>query len=177
MGSPGCDQVGSTVHLPHLMDHRHNGTALSAWQDEEEDVKPPRGLLGLPERNVEGLYLPCWDMLVTEDSSLLLKAEEAEPPTEPPCKAPQQCPVIHSQGLGLSSGLEGQVEERCLEQVQSMVVGEVLKDIETACKLLNITPGKKKSPLNQSMLNTGYLISYKLLFISNRRETSQVKSR
>ncbi|NXP63287.1 SPDEF factor, partial [Chloropsis cyanopogon] len=33
------------------------------------------------------------------------------------------------------------LEEHSLEQVQSMVVGEVLKDIETACKLLNIAAG------------------------------------
>ncbi|NXL44181.1 SPDEF factor, partial [Podilymbus podiceps] len=60
-------------------------------------------------------------------------------------KEPEQCPIIDSQGLGL--GAEGDLqaslhlEEHSLEQVQSMVVGEVLKDIETACKLLNITPG------------------------------------
>eukprot|EP00066_Takifugu_rubripes_P001963 XP_003963533.2 PREDICTED: SAM pointed domain-containing Ets transcription factor [Takifugu rubripes] len=34
--------------------------------------------------------------------------------------------------------MEGQMEERYLEQVQTMVVGEVLKDVDTACKLLNI---------------------------------------
>ncbi|XP_062461605.1 SAM pointed domain-containing Ets transcription factor [Pezoporus occidentalis] len=57
-------------------------------------------------------------------------------------KEPEQCPIIDSQGLGL--GAEGDLqaslplEEHSLEQVQSMVVGEVLKDIETACKLLNI---------------------------------------
>nr|XP_009932297.1 PREDICTED: LOW QUALITY PROTEIN: SAM pointed domain-containing Ets transcription factor [Opisthocomus hoazin] len=55
---------------------------------------------------------------------------------------PEQCPIIDSQGLGL--GAEGDLqarqhlEEHSLEQVQSMVVGEVLKDIETACKLLTI---------------------------------------
>ncbi|XP_009951729.1 PREDICTED: SAM pointed domain-containing Ets transcription factor [Leptosomus discolor] len=57
-------------------------------------------------------------------------------------KEPEQCPIIDSQGMGL--GAEGDLqanlhlEEHSLEQVQSMVVGEVLKDIETACKLLNI---------------------------------------
>ncbi|CAL1606566.1 unnamed protein product [Knipowitschia caucasica] len=35
--------------------------------------------------------------------------------------------------------LEGQVEERCLEQIQSLVVGEVLRDVDTACKMLNIS--------------------------------------
>ncbi|KAM8795908.1 SAM pointed domain-containing Ets transcription factor [Eudromia elegans] len=57
-------------------------------------------------------------------------------------KEPEQCPVIDSQGAGppgaldLAGGLP--LEERSLEQVQSLVLGEVLKDIETACKLLNI---------------------------------------
>ena len=44
--------------------------------------------------------------------------------------------------------LQGPEEERSLEQVQSLVVGEVLKDVETACKLLNITPGKYLKLLN-----------------------------
>lgn len=43
---------------------------------------------------------------------------------------------------------DSQTEERCLEQMQSMVVGEVLRDIDTACKLLNITP----DPLGWSSL-------------------------
>uniref|UniRef100_A0A803YE61 SAM pointed domain containing ETS transcription factor n=1 Tax=Meleagris gallopavo TaxID=9103 RepID=A0A803YE61_MELGA len=57
-------------------------------------------------------------------------------------KEPEQCPIIDSQGLGLGGDgeLQGELplEEHSLEQMQSMVVGEVLKDIETACKLLNI---------------------------------------
>ncbi|CAB1336436.1 unnamed protein product [Coregonus sp. 'balchen'] len=151
MGSPGCDRVGRTVHLPLMSfnDYPYSVSALRAW--EEEDTKPPRGLISVPkhivpERSLQGVFLPCSDMLLTEDSSWLLKKKETAPP-EPPCKPLEQCPVIDSQGLGVGlglgvpSGLEGQVEERCLEQVQSMVLGEVMKDIETACKLLNITPG------------------------------------
>lgn len=97
------------------------------------------------------LYLSCFDMLLTEDATWLVKVSEAPPTLAVPMtrmepqEEPEQCPVIDSQEQGLSPGLEGQEEERSLEQVQSMVVGEVLKDIETACKLLNITPGKPTS--------------------------------
>lgn len=103
------------------------------------------------ERGMPGLYLSCFDMLPTEDAAWLVKVSEASqtltvPMTRmDPQEEPEQCPVIDSQEQGLSPGLEGQEEERSLEQVQSMVVGEVLKDIETACKLLNITPGRLPS--------------------------------
>ena len=103
------------------------------------------------ERGIPGLYLSCFDMLLTEDATWLVKVSDAsQTQTVPmtrmePQDEPEQCPVIDSQEQGLSPGLEGQEEERSLEQVQSMVVGEVLKDIETACKLLNITPGKPPS--------------------------------
>ncbi|XP_061544584.1 SAM pointed domain-containing Ets transcription factor [Phycodurus eques] len=89
-----------------------------------------------------GLYLPCFDMLATEDAAWLVKMSEAAPNVarlEAHREEPEQCPVIDSQERGLSPGMEGPEEECSLEQVQSMVVGEVLKDIETACKLLNIT--------------------------------------
>lgn len=103
------------------------------------------------ERGVPGLYLSCFDMLLTEDVTWLVKVSETpQTLTLPvsrmePQEEPEQCPVIDSQEQGLSPVLEGQEEERSLEQVQSMVVGEVLKDIETACKLLNITPGRPLS--------------------------------
>lgn len=101
------------------------------------------------DRALPGLYLSCFDMLFTEDATWLVRvmdssASVASVPNPELCSEPEQCPVIDSPGLGsepLSPGLEDQVEERSLEQVQSLVVGEVLKDIETACKLLNITPG------------------------------------
>lgn len=64
-------------------------------------------------------------------------------------KEPEQCPIIDSQGLSLTPDMDYQaslhLEEHSLEQVQSMVVGEVLKDIETACKLLNIAAGEYSS--------------------------------
>ncbi|NXR07924.1 SPDEF factor, partial [Semnornis frantzii] len=57
-------------------------------------------------------------------------------------KEPEQCPIIDSQGLGLGAEGDLALVEHSLEQVQSLVVGEVLKDIETACKLLNIAAGE-----------------------------------
>lgn len=103
------------------------------------------------ERSIPSLYFSCFDMLLTEDATWLVKVSEASQAlTVPmariePQEEPEQCPVIDSQEQGVSPVLEGQEEERSLEQVQSMVVGEVLKDIETACKLLNITPGRLPS--------------------------------
>ncbi|KAM4613532.1 SAM pointed domain-containing Ets transcription factor [Polymixia lowei] len=102
-----------------------------------QEIKPCVEAL---ERSLPGLYLSCFDMLLTEDAAWLVKVSEGAPAPTVPRQEPEQCPVIDSQGQGVSPGLVGQEEERSLEQVQSMVVGEVLKDIETACKLLNITP-------------------------------------
>lgn len=108
------------------------------------DIKPNIEAL---ERGA-GLYLSCYDMLLTEDAAWVVKVSEGSTALAVPMnrmesrEEPEQCPVIDSQEHGLSPGLEGQMEDRSLEQVQSMVVGEVLKDIETACKLLNITPGR-----------------------------------
>lgn len=109
------------------------------------------------ERGIPGLYLPCFDMLLTEEATWLVKVSEtpqtvAVPMSPMDSEEPEQCPVIDSQEQGLSPTLEGQEEERSLEQVQSMVVGEVLKDIETACKLLNITPGRPPTTNNKEPL-------------------------
>lgn len=145
MSSPGLlegaygSRIGMTEDALSLHD-RNRGSA-ELWDMGE--TKPSMEAL---ERGVPGLYLSCFDMLLTEEATWLVKVSEA-PSTLPIPMArleaqeePEQCPVIDSQEQGLSPGLEGQEEERSLEQVQSMVVGEVLKDIETACKLLNITP-------------------------------------
>lgn len=121
---------------------QRNRATGEAW-----DIGETKPSLEAMERCVPGLYLPCFDMLHIEDTTWLVKVSEAPPTLAVPMnrmesrEEPEQCPVIDSQEQGLSPGLEGQEEERSLEQVQSMVVGEVLKDIETACKLLNITPG------------------------------------
>ncbi|KAG9335769.1 hypothetical protein JZ751_003680 [Albula glossodonta] len=153
-GDPLTDrgQAGNSLHPSRVGYTETPLTVLEQDPWEMEDSKPPRDLPAAgPERSLPGLYLSCFDMLVTEDAAWLLKVSEAAAPlssTSPSPSAgtcasprPEQCPVIDSQGLGLTLGLDEQMEERSLEQVQSMVVGEVLKDIETACKLLNITPG------------------------------------
>ncbi|NWR46515.1 SPDEF factor, partial [Regulus satrapa] len=104
-----------------------------------------------PEQPLPAFCLHYFDMLYPEDTAWAAKGQ-GEPAQssgqggrEEARKEPEQCPIIDSQGLGL--GPEGDLqdslhlEEHSLEQVQSMVVGEVLKDIETACKLLNIAAG------------------------------------
>ncbi|NXG63096.1 SPDEF factor, partial [Hemiprocne comata] len=104
-----------------------------------------------PEQPLPAFCLHYFDMLYAENTAWATKGmgepsqsgvQEGRGEVQ---KEPEQCPIIDSQGLGL--GAEGDLqaslplEEHSLEQVQSMVVGEVLKDIETACKLLNITAG------------------------------------
>ncbi|NXI26937.1 SPDEF factor, partial [Sterrhoptilus dennistouni] len=104
-----------------------------------------------PEQPLQAFCLHYFDMLYPEDTAWAAKSagepshSSAQGGREEARKEPEQCPIIDSQGLGL--GPEGDLqdslhlEEHSLEQVQSMVVGEVLKDIETACKLLNIAAG------------------------------------
>ncbi|NXA99886.1 SPDEF factor, partial [Cnemophilus loriae] len=101
-----------------------------------------------PEQPLPAFCLHYFDMLYPEDTAWATKGpgepahSSGQGGREEARKEPEQCPIIDSQGLGL--GPEGDLqdslhlEEHSLEQVQSMVVGEVLKDIETACKLLNI---------------------------------------
>uniref|UniRef100_A0A8D0AUZ8 SAM pointed domain-containing Ets transcription factor n=1 Tax=Salvator merianae TaxID=96440 RepID=A0A8D0AUZ8_SALMN len=101
-----------------------------------------------PEQTLPTFCLQYFDMLYPDNSNWVPKGlcESQQPGsqggrTEVP-KEPEQCPIIDSQGLSITSDMDYQanlhLEEHSLEQVQSMVVGEVLKDIETACKLLNI---------------------------------------
>ncbi|KFM03253.1 SAM pointed domain-containing Ets transcription factor, partial [Aptenodytes forsteri] len=104
-----------------------------------------------PEQPLPAFCLHYFDMLYSEDVAWATKGmgepsqSNAQGGRGEAQKEPEQCPIIDSQGLGL--GAEGDLqaslhlEEHSLEQVQSMVVGEVLKDIETACKLLNIAAG------------------------------------
>lgn len=112
-----------------------------------ESPSPP----STPEQPLPAFCLHYFDMLYPEDTAWAAKGtgepshSSAQGGREEARKEPEQCPIIDSQGLGL--GPEGDLqdslhlEEHSLEQVQSMVVGEVLKDIETACKLLNIAAG------------------------------------
>lgn len=143
-GTVYASRIGMTEDSPAILER--NRSSGEPWDMVE--TKPNMEAL---ERGMPGLYLSCFDMLLTEDAAWLVKVSEASPALAVPVsrmeprEEPEQCPVIDSQEQGLSPGLEGQEEERSLEQVQSMVVGEVLKDIETACKLLNITPGRLPS--------------------------------
>lgn len=136
MGSPGC-----TPHSPLYISHPHHTDTSMAWLD--EDIKPPRSLLGLPELSWPGVYLPCCDRLAIEENPWMLRMTEAPAPAAPPSRTLEPSPAKPSPAQDPSSGMEGgQAEERCLEQVQTMVVGEVLKDVDTACKLLNIASGR-----------------------------------
>ncbi|KAM9350704.1 SAM pointed domain-containing Ets transcription factor-like isoform 2-T2 [Symphorus nematophorus] len=134
MGSPGCT-AHSPLHISHP--HHHTNTRMG-WLDEAEDIKPSRSLLGLPEISWPGVYLPCCERLAIEENPWVLRMTETPAPAAPPSRTPDQSLVKPSQTQPPPCGMEGQVEERCLEQVQTMVVGEVLKDVDTACKLLNI---------------------------------------
>uniref|UniRef100_A0A8B9DGT5 SAM pointed domain-containing Ets transcription factor n=1 Tax=Anser cygnoides TaxID=8845 RepID=A0A8B9DGT5_ANSCY len=112
------------------------------------DAGPGPSPPSTPEQPLPAFCLHYFDMLYSEDIAWASKGMGETSQSGAPGgrgeaqKEPEQCPVIDSQGLGL--GAEGDLqgglplEEHSLEQMQSMVVGEVLKDIETACKLLNI---------------------------------------
>ncbi|NXW93747.1 SPDEF factor, partial [Alopecoenas beccarii] len=106
---------------------------------------------GTPEQPLPAFCLHYFDMLYTEDITWATKGTGDPSASGAPGgrgeaqKEPEQCPIIDSQGpaLGAGGALPGSLalEEHSLEQVQSLVLGEVLKDIETACKLLNIPAG------------------------------------
>ncbi|NXE08322.1 SPDEF factor, partial [Lophotis ruficrista] len=106
---------------------------------------------GTPEQPLPAFCLHYFDALYAEDVPWATKGmgepsqSGAQGGRGEAQKEPEQCPIIDSQGLGLGAKGDLQaslhLEEHSLEQMQSMVVGEVLKDIETACKLLNIAAG------------------------------------
>lgn len=109
--------------------------------------------LGQPERTLQILYLPSFDILAIDESSWLGRGRDPTSTSSPEAAAasplrcggePEQCPQVHSSVLLDTVTQAGQDEERSLEQMQTLVVEEVLKDIETACKLLNITPGENQ---------------------------------
>jgi len=137
MGSPGCEHTGCAVHSPLYISQPLADTRMS-WPDEADDIK-----LGLPELSWPGVYLPCYDRLAVEENPWMLRMTEAPALAAPPPRTQEASPAKPSlPHQEPPSEMEGQVEERCLEQVQTMVVGEVLKDVDTACKLLNIAPGR-----------------------------------
>ncbi|KAK2897389.1 SAM pointed domain-containing Ets transcription factor-like isoform X2 [Channa argus] len=136
MGSPSCEHVGCTAHSPLYTTHLHTD-GKKAWLDDMEDIKPPRSLLGLPEFSWPGVYLPRYDKLAADENPWVLRMTEAPDSSALSSRTPELSPPAPIQA---PTEIEGQVEENSLEQVQTMVVGEVLKDINTACKLLNIAP-------------------------------------
>lgn len=142
MGSPGCEPTGCTPHSPLYISHQHTHPR-EGWVDETEDIKPPRSLLGLPELSWPGVYLPYYDRLVMEENPSVPGVTVTPVPLAPSHRTQDSRPPVLSLAQESPSVVEGQAEERCLEQVQTMVVGEVMKDVDTACKLLNIAAGKR----------------------------------
>ncbi|GAA6071987.1 SAM pointed domain-containing Ets transcription factor-like isoform X1 [Tachysurus ichikawai] len=105
----------------------------------EDYSKTFQGFPSMPQ------YMSRFDTMLSEDTARITRksdtftAKDRQDELLEYKEAGQDC-VIDS-----TAGQSGQtdVEDRCLEQVQSLVLDEVQKDIETACKLLNITPGER----------------------------------
>ncbi|XP_051913233.1 SAM pointed domain-containing Ets transcription factor-like [Hippocampus zosterae] len=135
MGSSGHDHMGSTGRSCLCLSPPYDGDGIR-WAEETEDIKPSHSLLGLPELSWPLVCLTGNDGLAREDLSMaeaaaLLPQGLGSLEPSPPILSPTQNTLIEVQGIA---------EEHCLEQVQSMVVGEVLSDVNKACKLLNIAP-------------------------------------
>ncbi|TVG95366.1 SAM pointed domain-containing Ets transcription factor [Bagarius yarrelli] len=93
-------------------------------------------------------YVSHFDTLLCEDTMWIKRKNDVFMDTNREdevlkCREAEQDCLIDStaEQRALSLSLSGQtdMEDRCLEQVQSLVLKEVQKDIMTACKLLNIT--------------------------------------
>uniref|UniRef100_A0A3Q2ZAH6 SAM pointed domain containing ETS transcription factor n=1 Tax=Hippocampus comes TaxID=109280 RepID=A0A3Q2ZAH6_HIPCM len=93
-------------------------------------------LLGVPDLSWPLVCLTGNGGLAREDLSM---AEAAALPAQG-LGSPEPSPPILSPAQNPPIEVQGKAEEYCLEQVQSMVVGEVLSDVNKACKLLNIAP-------------------------------------
>uniref|UniRef100_A0AAY4DZV2 SAM pointed domain-containing Ets transcription factor n=1 Tax=Denticeps clupeoides TaxID=299321 RepID=A0AAY4DZV2_9TELE len=117
------------------------GASFTTNKQDSGPGQDTKQLVDLSKCSISGNYLSCFDMLATDDPTWLVKVTEI--PEAPALKGPEQCPDIDSPSVPASSRHETLQEEH-LEQVQSMVLKEVLKDIETACKLLNIAPDPMK---------------------------------
>ncbi|XP_054625551.1 SAM pointed domain-containing Ets transcription factor-like [Dunckerocampus dactyliophorus] len=143
MGSSGYDHMGSTVR-PSLCINSPSDTGM-AWLEETEDNKPIRSMLGLPEVSWPGVYPPCYNRLSNEAPRMT----EATAPPEPTLGTPGASPPMLIPAQNTPPVIQVEAEEHCLEQVQSMVVGEVLSDVNKACKLLNIAP----DPLDWSCIH------------------------
>lgn len=122
MGSPGC-----TAHLPFYVGPSNSDTAMH-YAVFEQNIK---------QVHWSGVYMPRQDRLALEENPCvpMYWTVDLSPPTE-------------TQSQDSTSETEIQAEEQCLEQLQTMVVGEVLKDVDMACKLLNITPGTDRNALD-----------------------------
>lgn len=133
--SPGCLLLSPDMSMRTGVE-KAVATAAGAVAPEKPEWSPSPP--GTPEQGLSAFYLSYFNTY-PEDGSWAAKVPTASG-REEALEEPEQCPVIDSQASGSS------LDEHSLEQVQSMVVGEVLKDIETACKLLNITAGERPPP-------------------------------
>ncbi|CAN9515331.1 unnamed protein product [Ophioblennius macclurei] len=140
MGSADGEHIGGTAHASFYVSHCHSQTGV-AWLGEAGDVKSPRGVSGFSERSWPGVCLPSGDRFCHKENPWVLRRTEqpVASAAAPPRRSPEQrLPAPWPPQGPFSETTEAQVEEHCLEQVQTMVVEEVLKDVNTACKLLNI---------------------------------------
>ncbi|XP_041946211.1 SAM pointed domain-containing Ets transcription factor-like [Alosa sapidissima] len=150
MASPRDSQAETTVCPADVTLTGSPETISVKAESGSPDITEPWSL-NVSERSLQVLYLPSFDILPIDETTWLERVREPSPtPTPSPEVAsasptrcagePEQCPQIHSSALVVPALPVGPDEERSLEQMQTLVVEEVLKDIETACKLLNITP-------------------------------------
>ncbi|XP_057713021.1 SAM pointed domain-containing Ets transcription factor-like [Corythoichthys intestinalis] len=135
MGSTGC--TAFCISAP--------SDTLTSWRKETADIKSSNSLLGLPELSWPGVSPTIYDGLASEELSMAeVVAHSAQG-----LGSSEPRPLVSSPVLNPTSDVQGEAEEYCLEQIQSMVVGEVLSDVRKACKLLNITP----DPLDWSCMH------------------------
>ncbi|XP_029975582.1 SAM pointed domain-containing Ets transcription factor [Salarias fasciatus] len=131
MGSADGERVGRTAQTSLYVSHFHSRSSM-AWLEEAEDWKTPGAVFS--DLNWPGACIPSSDK---ENPWVLRKTEQ---PASPPSRTPEQRLAAPWAAQHPLPEAEGPVEEHCLEQVQTMVVEEVLRDVNTACKLLSIPP-------------------------------------
>lgn len=163
-GEHTCDPAHSPFYISPRMDTR---------EDEADELTPHGGLLGLPVLSWAGGY----DRLAVDDHLRLLKMTEASVPAAPTSRTLEPSPSSADRAVNPPCEAPGPMEERCLEQVQSMVLGEVLKDIDKACRLLNITPGttcerRQSAVCSPTDSGSGVMPQETLLFTSSRQDKS-----
>ncbi|XP_077368723.1 SAM pointed domain-containing Ets transcription factor-like [Festucalex cinctus] len=144
MGSSGHDHMDSTGYSSFCISSPSDRDGI-CWMEGTDDIKPSRSLLGLPELGWHNVYPAGYDGLASGE----LRIGEAVALPAHCLGSPEPSPPILSPAQNAPTDVQGEAEEYCLEQVQSMVVGEVLSDVNKACKLLNIAP----DPLNWSCMH------------------------